>query len=280
MALLTRTAALQAALSVSVALALQVLPAAAGWELRVCADPDNLPYSNRAGEGFDNRIAEILARDLGARLVTVWLPDLRGRTRQRFVQGGECDMVMGVIDGQAGFLTSYAYYRTGYVFLHRQDAPFEISSLDDPVLKRLRIGLPGGTAKLVPPAVALANRGIVENQVHFIDRREPGRAFPPVLEALSEGSIDIAVVWGPVAGDFVRQRPGFALTPVTPEIDVPFIPMVASLAIGFRPEDEGLREDVDAALARNWDRLREVLTGAGVPLVDMPAPAESLGRRD
>jgi len=125
--------------------------AAAGWELRVCADPDNLPFSDRAGEGFDNKIAAILAEEMGADLSYVWLPDLRGRTRQRYVQGGECDMVMGVIDGQPGFLTSYAYYRTGYVFLYPDTAPFTVASLDDAVLKDLRIGLPGGTAKLVPP---------------------------------------------------------------------------------------------------------------------------------
>jgi mxaJ protein len=280
MALLTRMAALPAALFVSIALPSPPPPAAAAeWELRVCADPDHLPYSDRAGKGFDNRIAAILAEELGARLVTVWLPDLRGRTRQRFVQGGECDMVMGVIDGQPGFLTSYAYYRTGYVFLHRENAAFEVGSLDDEVLKTLRIGVPGGTAKLVPPGVALANRGIVENQVHFIDRRDAGQ-LPPVLDALANGSIDLAIVWGPTAGDFVRQRGGFTMTPVTPEIDVPFLPMVASLAIGFRPEDKGLRDDVDAALARSWDRTRAVLTQAGVPLVDIPAPTESLGKAD
>ena len=94
-------------------------PAAAGdWELKVCADPDNLPFSNKAGEGFDNKIAEILAADLNADLTYVWLPDLHGRTRQRLVQAGECDLVMGVLDGQPGFLTSYAYYRTGYVFVY------------------------------------------------------------------------------------------------------------------------------------------------------------------
>lgn len=250
--------------------------AAAGWELKVCADPDNLPFSNRAGEGFDNRIAAILAEELGADLAYVWLPDLRGRTRQRYVQAGECDLVMGVIDGQPGFLTSYAYYRTGYVFLYPQDAPFEVTSLDDPVLKDLRIGLPGGTSKLVPPGVSLANRGIVDNQIHFIDRRNPGEAFPPVLEALGKGEVDLAIGWGPTAGAYARVHPGLTMAPVTPEIDAPFIPMFASLAIGVRPEDEGLRDQLDAALSRSWDRTRAVLAEAGVPLIDLPPPAETL----
>lgn len=253
--------------------------AAAGWELRVCADPDNLPFSNRAGEGFDNRIAAILAQELGADLTYVWLPDLRGRTRARYVQGGECDMVLGVIDGQPGFLTSYAYYRTGYVFLYPRAAPFAVASLDDPVLKDLRIGLPGGAGKPVPPGVALANRGIVANQVHFIDRRDPDAAWPPALEALGRGEVDLAIAWGPVAGAYAAAHPGLALVPVTPEIDAPFIPMIASLSIGFRPADEGLRDRTDAALSRGWDRIQAVLQAAGVPLIDLPPPTESLGGR-
>lgn len=253
--------------------------AAAGWELRVCADPDNLPFSNRAGEGFDNRIAAVLAEEMGAELTYVWLPDLRGRTRQRYVQGGECDMVMGVIDGQPGFLTSYAYYRTGYVFLYPEGAPFTVGSLDDPALKDLRIGLPGGAAKLVPPGVALANRGVVANQIHFVDRREPGAAWPPVLEALGRGEVDLAIAWGPAAGAYAAAHPGLAVVPVTPEIDAPFIPMIASLSIGFRPEDEGLRDQADAALSRGWDRIQAILQAAGVPLIDLPPPTESLGGR-
>ena len=113
--------------------------AAADWELKVCADPDNLPFSNRAGEGFDNKIVEILAADLNAELSYVWLPDLRSKTRQRLLQAGDCDLVMGVLDGQPGFLTSYAYYRTGYVFIYPKTASFTVETLDDPVLHDLRV---------------------------------------------------------------------------------------------------------------------------------------------
>jgi mxaJ protein len=261
----------------SLALLAAPLPAeAGGWELKVCADPDNLPFSNRAGEGIDNKIAAILAEDLNADLTYVWLPDLRSRTRQRFVQGGECDMVLGLIDGQPGFLTSYAYYRTGYVFLYPEGARFEVNSLDDAVLKDLRIGLPGGAAKLPPPGLSLANRGIIANQFHFIDRRDPDKAYPPMLEALGRREIDLAIAWGPVAGAYAKQKGGFVVRPVTPEIDQPFIPMVASLTIGVRPQDEGLRDDIDLALSRTWDKTRSVLEAAGVPLIDLPPPSPSL----
>jgi mxaJ protein len=139
----------------------------AEWELRVCADPDNLPFSNAAGEGFDNHIAAILAGELGAELTYVWLPDTRGRTRRHFIQSGMCDVLMGVLDGQHGYLTSHAYYRTGYVFLYPEDSSVMVASLNDPALRDLRIGVPGGAARVVPPSVALANRGVVENQRHF-----------------------------------------------------------------------------------------------------------------
>lgn len=267
------TRAAQAGLAI---LAFTTAAAAGDWELRVCADPDNLPFSNRAGEGFDNRIAEIVARELGAALTWVWLPDLKGRTRQLYVQGGACDLVMGVIDNQPGFLTSYAYYRTGYVFLYPETAPFDVTNLNDPALRDLRIGVPGGHAKTVPPSIALANRGIVANQVHFIDKREDGAPWPPLLEALGAGEIDLAIAWGPAAGAYAKAKGGLVVAPVKPEIDVPFIPMVAPLTIGVRPEDEGLRDDIDLALSRTWDETRAVLAEAGVPLIDLPPPAPSL----
>lgn len=253
-------------------------PARAGsWELRVCADTDDLPYSNEAGDGFDNRIASLLAEELDADLTFVWLPDTRGRTRERFVQAGECDMVMSVIDGQPGFLTSHAYYRTGYAFLYLEAAGFEVATLDDPLLRELRIGLPGGTSRLVPPSYALARRGIVANQHHFADRRTEGARFVPVIEALEAGKVDVAIAWGPVAGAYAREAGDVVLAPVRPEIDAPFVPMIASLAIGVRPEDEGLRDDIDRALARSWDRVRAVLEEAGVPLLDLPAPMPPAG---
>jgi len=249
--------------------------AAGDWELKVCADPDNLPFSNKAGEGYDNKIAEILAADLNADLSYVWLPDLRGRTRQRFVQAAECDLVMGVLDGQPGFLTSYAYYRTGYVFVYPRTASFSVASLDDPVLHDLRVGVPGGT-KIVPPSLALGNRGVVANQVHFTDRRDAGARYLPVLEGLRAGKVDLAIAWGPQTGAFAKEVGGMTVTPVQPEIDAPFIPMIASLSIGVRPEDEGLRDDLDLALSRTWDKTRAVLEEAGVPLIDLPPPAPSL----
>lgn len=264
-------AALAAALFVSAA-----CPGSAGaWELRLCVEPDNLPFSNAAAEGFDDAVAAIVAADLGAELRVVTLPDRRARTRLMFVQAGVCDMVMGALEGQHGLMTSHAYYRTGYVFLYPEDAQFEVASLDDAVLKDLRIGVPGASRKPVPPSVALANRGIVENLVHF-----PGRmvgARPAIAEAVEDGSVDVAIVWGPIAGSFAQKNEGLTIAPVRPEIDIPFLPMVASLAIGVRPGDEALRDAINRALSRTWDKTRAVLAEAGVPTIALPRPTEALG---
>ena len=245
---------------------------ALAWELRVCAEPASPPFSTREGTGLDNRIAAILADEMGAELTHGWLPDARGRTRLRHLHAGACDLAMGALEGQSGMLTSHAYYRTGYVFVH--DPAVEIASLDDPVLRGLRVGLPGGARKTTPPALGLARRGIVENQRHYDDRGGPGDPVPPVLRALEAGEVDVAVLWGPVAAAFAGE--GTALTPVRPEIDVPFTPMVASLAVGMRPGDEALRDAVDLALASAWDRVQAVIEEEGVPTLPLPRPTPSL----
>ncbi len=275
-ALVNRPAGATAPLAMAVlAVVLSGSAAAGDWELKVCADPDNLPFSNKAGEGFDNKIVEILAADLNADLTYVWLSDLRGQTRQRLDQAGECDLVMGVLDGQPGFLTSYAYYRIGYVFIYPETATFSVASLDDPVLRDLRVGVPGGT-RIVPPSLALGNRGVVDNQVHFTDRRDQGTRYMPVLEGLRDGKVDLAIAWGLQAGAFAKDLGNMTVAPVQPEIDAPFIPMIVSLTIGVRPEDEGLRDALDLALARTWADTRAVLSGAGVPLIDLPPSTPSL----
>ncbi len=273
-----RTLAVGLAMSLGVSLGVAATATEArAWEFRVCADADSLPFSNSAGEGYDNAIAELLADELGAELSYVWLPNTRGAIRQQYVQAGHCDVLMGVLEGQRGFLTSHAYYRTGYVFLYPEGADFELGSLDDAVLKELRIGVPGGARKLIPPSVALVKRGVVDNLIHFDDRRTNGERYIPAVQAVAEGSVDAAIVWGPFAGQYAGEVGGVVVTPVRPEIDLPFIPMVASLTIGFRPGDEALRDDVNAALAGSWDAIEAVLEAHGVPQLALPRPVSTLG---
>ncbi|SMX33115.1 transporter substrate-binding domain-containing protein [Maliponia aquimaris] len=248
-------------------LTLALAAPAAAWEFAVCADPSGLPYSSRLGTSYDNRIATIIAEELGADLRFVWLPDHRSRTARGFLHEGACDAIMGVIDGQNGTLTSHAYYRTTYVFVSRDGA---VTSLEDPALAGMRIGVPGGARRTTPPSVALVRRGHIERLVHFGASATAGETEARIVDALLSDEIDLAILWGPMAGDLTHED--LVATPVSPEIDIPFLPMFAALTIGVRPHDEALRDAIDHALAVRWDEVQAVLADAHVPLLPLPRP--------
>lgn len=242
---------------------------ASAWDLAVCADPAGPPYSSRDESGFDNRIVHLLAEELGAEARFVWMPDRRGRTARGFLHDGTCDVLMGVIDGQPGTMTSHAYYRSGFVFVFREDGP-QVGSLDDPALEGLRVGLPGGARRTTPPALGLTRRGHMDSLVHFAASGTAGETETRILAALDSGEIDLAVLWGPSAVPHVDD--GHEVRAVTPEIDMPFLPMFASFSIGVRPEDEALRDALDRALANRWDDIQAVLAETGLPLWPLPKP--------
>ena len=143
------------------ALLLLLLATTAGArELRVCADPNNLPYSNARGEGFENRIVELIAKDLGADVRYTWWAQRRGFLRNTLL-ANECDVVAGVASSMGMLGTTYPYYRSSYVFVSRADRRLDVHSLDDPRLKQWTIGvqLVGDDGANTPPAHALARRG-------------------------------------------------------------------------------------------------------------------------
>lgn len=244
------------------------LPASA-WELAICANPAGLPYSQQDGTGFDNRIAAIIADELGAEPRFEWMPDHRLRTARGFLHDGTCDIVMGVIDGQKGLLTSHAYYRTTYVFVTRANGP-KIGSLDDPAISGLRIGVPGGARQTTPPDMGLMRRGHMSRITHFGGSAVAGETERKMLDALESGEIDLAILWGPQAGHVLHE--GHVATAVAPEIDIPFLPMFASLSVGVRPKDEALRDAIDLALSARWDEIQTALTDARVPQLYLPRP--------
>jgi quinoprotein dehydrogenase-associated probable ABC transporter substrate-binding protein len=238
--------------------------------LRVCADPNNLPFSNRRGQGFENRIAALVARDLGARLTYVWWPQRRGFVRHA-VNEGRCDLVVGVPAAYRLLLTTRPYYRSTYVFVTRADAPVRVRSLDDSSLRRLRIGLhfTGGNGG-PPPAQALARRGLSSNirgYSIFGDYREPN---PParLVEAVAAGKVDVAIVWGPLAGYFARHsKVPLRISPVQPPMDSPAEPMTFAIAMGLSRGDSALRDRVQHVLDRHPGTLHRLLGHFGVPLL-------------
>ena len=124
-------------LSVVIASFVSVAPRAAG-PLRVCADPNNLPYTNSAGEGFENRLAALVARDQGTTVEYVWWTRRRGFVRDT-LNAGRCDVMMGLLHGDQAAATTKPYYRSTYVFVTRRDSHLRVRSFDDPALRRLRI---------------------------------------------------------------------------------------------------------------------------------------------
>jgi len=165
--------------------------------LRVCADPNNLPFSNQRGEGFENKIAELLAQDLGERVEYTWWAQRRGFFRNT-LKAGACDVVMGVPSGFEMALTTRPYYRSTYVFLSRKDRRLNVTSFDDPVLRKLRIGVQiiGDDQSNAPPAHALTRRNIVDNVRGYTLYGDYSQHDPParIVDAVAKGDIDLAIV--------------------------------------------------------------------------------------
>ncbi len=247
-------------------------------EFRVCADPNNLPYSNRRQEGFENKIAELIAAELNASVSYTWWPQRRGFIRNT-LRERTCDVVMGVPSSYELVLTTKPYYRSTYVFLYRKNSGFQIGSFDDPILRQLKIGVHtiGDDYANSPPAHALGQRQIVQNVVGYSVYRDYSEENPPaaIVHAVAVGEVDVAIVWGPIAGYFARQQGvELELVPVTPAIDLPFLPFVYDISMGVRREEEGeaLKEELEAILARKSTEVRRILQDYGVPIVGFARP--------
>jgi mxaJ protein len=262
--------------------------ATAGRELRVCADPNNLPFSNDRLEGFENRIASLVARDMRATVRYTWWAQRRGFIRNT-LKAGACDVVMGVPGGFELALTTRPYYRSTYVFVTRADRTARVESFDDLALRRLRIGvqLIGDDYSNTPPAHALARRHIVSNVVGYTVYGDYRRPNPParIVEAVARGEIDVAVAWGPLAAYFVqRQRVPMKVRPVSPQIDLPFLPFVFDIAMGVRRGDTARRDELDRFIERRRADIDAILAEYHVPRVDLapdgvPVQGGNHGRR-
>lgn len=243
---------------------------AAARELKVCADPNNLPFSNAREEGIENRIAKIVAEELGAELTYVWRAQRRGLVREALNQG-LCDLIPGVASSLEMLATTRPYYRSTYVAVTREGPLSDLSDFDDPRLSGLKIGvqLIGDDGANAPPAHSLSRRGMIANVRGFSVYGDYGAEAPqaPIIQAVVAGEIDIAFVWGPTAGYFARQA-GVPLTvsPVAQQSDGPALPMVFDISMGVRRADRQLKREVEAALARRAADIRSVLEDFAVPL--------------
>jgi mxaJ protein len=241
-------------------------------ELRVCSDPNNLPFSNQRGEGFENRLAELIAGELNATVRYTWWAERRGFIRST-LNAGRCDLVMGMPPGTGGVLTTHSYYRSTYVFVSRRDRHLTVKSLDDPLLRQLKIGvqLVGDDYANTPPVHALSRRGIVDNIVGFRVVGDYSEANPParIIDAVAAGDIDIAVAWGPLAGYFAKRSPvPLALTPVLPPFDPPGLRFVFDISLAVRRDEPALQRQLDQILEKRKPGIDSILTEYGIPRVN------------
>jgi mxaJ protein len=239
--------------------------------LRVCADPNNLPFSDSTGAGFENRLATLVAGEMHASVAYTWWAQRRGFVRNT-LNAHECDVVMGVPTTFELTAVTRPYYRSSYVFVSRRDRRLGIRSLDDPALKRLTVGvqLVGDDYANTPPAHALARRGIVQNVRGYQVQGDYRLPSPParIVDAVANGDVDIAVAWGPLAGYFAsRERVPLDIVPVSPEMDPPALPFVFDISMGVRRADRPLRDTLNAILVRRRASIDSLLRAYGVPLV-------------
>jgi mxaJ protein len=240
--------------------------------LRVCADPENLPYSSRDKAGFENAIVEIVARALDARVEYVWWSQQRGFAHKT-LGAGSCDLWPGVATAVTTMETTTPYYRSTYVFVSRRDDHLDIASFDDPRLKAARIGVQmiGNDATNTPPAHALARRGITANVRGFMIYDAGSHVSPsPIMQAVADGTVDVAIVWGPAAGWFAQQsKIPLALKP-TPRNDGGEWPMTFDISMGVRKGNDVLKADLDRALAKRHDAIAGILDRYGIPHIQRP----------
>ena len=238
-------------------------------DLTVCADPNNLPFSNRAGEGFENKIANLIARDLHARIHYVWWAQRRGYVRNTLNEA-KCDLWPGVADGVDRVATTPPYYRSTYVFVSRMDKPFAHLSLDDTRLENAAIGVQmiGTNSRNTPPADAIAERGIINNVHGYMLYGDYRKSNPPsaIITAVAQGDIDVGLVWGPLAGFFAaRSQVKLRVEAITPAEDNRW-PMRFDIAMGVRPADPELLSRIEGILAHEKLNVDLILRAYHVPL--------------
>jgi mxaJ protein len=236
--------------------------------LRVCADPNNMPFSNQAGEGFENKLAMMVAHDLNARLEYTWWSE-----RKSFVKNslgaGKCDVILGIASTVESVLVTKPYYRSTYVFLTRKNRSLNIASLVDDRLQGLRVGVHVVGDDYAPPALVLAQQGLSANLIGFSLFGTYGEINPPakLINAVSRGEVDVGIVWGPFAGYFSKgAEAALSMAPVMPPAwrGVPF---TYAISMAVRPNEPALRDELNSALERQCPAIQALLTEYGVPTV-------------
>jgi mxaJ protein len=244
--------------------------------LRVCADPDNMPLSNQKGEGFEQKIAELIAKEWNAKIEYAWWPIRRGFF-SRALNGRYCDVAIEAPSGLDMAGVTKPYFRSGYVFVTRKDSGLNIRSLADPRLKKLKIGvnLLNSDAENTPPAMALSRYGVVGNLVGFTTFYGDSARPEDIINAVAKKDIDIAIVWGPLAGYFARSAPAsLALQPLPERDSLSDYAFQYNIGMGVRRRDRQLRDSLEAVIERKRPEIQGILKQYGVPVFQIKPELE------
>ncbi len=247
--------------------------------LRVCSDPNDLPFSNMEKQGFENKLAEMVGQDLKVPIEFAWWPP-RARFREKWLKANRCDLVMGTTSSSEDLLTTQPYYRSSYVFVSRRDRNIGVVSVTDVSLKSYRIGaqIIGDDGETVPPAQEMAEHGLVNNLVGYSLYGDPLSQNPSanIITAVARGDVDIAVAWGPLAGYFARTSTvPLRITPIDRSSSPAAIPVAFNISMGVMAGNAALRDQLDQFIVRRRPEIRELLLSYGVPLLEMGDTATS-----
>lgn len=232
--------------------------------LRVCADPNNLPFSNDKGEGFENKIAELFAADLGIPVRYTYYPDSMGFIRST-LNARRCDIVMGTVSGNELLQNSNPYYRSTYALIYKADRGLPLKSLDDPVLQTLKIGAVAGT----PPTTILATRELLNNLQSYqlvVDTRFDHPAAQ-MIHDIAAGMIDVGVLWGPIAGFYAKQESVPLLVVPLESTNMP-MQMDYRITMGVRYNEPEWKRKINGLIRKHQAEINEILLEYGVPLLD------------
>jgi mxaJ protein len=237
--------------------------------LRICADPDNLPSSNDKGEGFEQKIADLIAKEWNTRLEYVWYPTRRGYFR--ILNGMYCDVAMEAPAGLDMAGGTKPYYRSAYVFVTRKGSGLEdVTSLADPRLKKLKIGVNLYTSdgENSPPAMALSRYGVVGNLKGYSTFFSGGVRPDDIIKAVASKEVDLAIVWGPTAGYYAKQSPvPLVLQPLPAKDSLSETPFRYSIGMAVRRRDKELRDSLQTVLDKKAPQIDSILKEYGIPVL-------------
>lgn len=235
--------------------------------LRVCADPSNMPFSDQSGEGFENRLAELVAEKLGRKSVAyTWFPTVTGFVRQT-LRANRCDLIMGYVQGDELVQNTNAYYRSTYVLIHKKGSDLDgVTAISDPKLVGKKIGVVSNT----PPTTVMAKIRLMRTAKIYpllIDTRLSPTIAEVVIKDLVNDVIDAAILWGPMAGYYAeRANADLAVIPMLNEKDG--ARMIFRITMGVRPSDQEWKRSLNSFIRDNQDEINRILMEYHVPLLD------------